>query len=123
VFVQIDGGSENVAKTVLAMMELIISQRVTKKIVLCRLPVGHTHEDIDSKFAKIWTRVRNAHVLTIGQYMKFVHQVSITVVMKFSRYAHLFYRLFIGRPTRATSGMFTLFLILPGTSRIVLTLI
>jgi hypothetical protein len=82
VFVQIDGGSENVAKTVLAMMELIISQRVTKKIVLCRLPVGHTHEDIDSKFAKIWTRVRNAHVLTVGQYMKFVHQVSIAVVVQ-----------------------------------------
>jgi hypothetical protein len=75
VFVQIDGGAENVAKTVLAMMELLIAHRVTKKIVLCRLPVGHTHEDIDAMFAKIWKRVRNSHVLTVAQYMKFVHQV------------------------------------------------
>ncbi len=26
--------------------------------------VGHTHEDIDSKFAKIWGKIRRAYVLT-----------------------------------------------------------
>ena len=33
-------------------------------MVITRLPVGHTHEDIDSKFAFIWKRVRNCFVLT-----------------------------------------------------------
>jgi len=41
---------------------------LTKKIVVTRLPVGHTHEDIDSKFAFIWRRVRDAFVLTPDAY-------------------------------------------------------
>ena len=36
---------------------------MAKKVVITRLPVGHTHEDIDSKFAFIWKRVRNNFVL------------------------------------------------------------
>jgi hypothetical protein len=52
VYVQIDGGSENVNKTVLAMLSLLVAKRVggVRQIVLTRLPVGHTHEDIDSIF-------------------------------------------------------------------------
>jgi hypothetical protein len=67
-FYQIDGGSENIAKSVLAMCELLVARRTFKKVVLARLPVGHTHEDIDSKFAKIWKAIRNQHVLTPQQY-------------------------------------------------------
>jgi hypothetical protein len=33
-----------------------------------RLPVGHTHEDIDSLFAKIWKKLRQMHVITPQQY-------------------------------------------------------
>ena len=35
---------------------------------MSRLPVGHTHEDIDSKFALIWKKTRSAFVSTISQY-------------------------------------------------------
>ena len=36
--------------------------------MITRLPVGHTHEDIDSLFAKIWKKLRRMHVIT--QYAK-----------------------------------------------------
>jgi hypothetical protein len=75
-FFQIDGGSENTAKSVIAMMELLVAQRLGFNIVLSRLPVGHTHEDIDAKFAKIWKRIRNAHVLSVAMYQAHVIQVQ-----------------------------------------------
>jgi hypothetical protein len=68
VFIQIDGGPENISKSVLALCELLVARGVTKKIVLARLMVGHTHEDIDSKFALIWRRIRSAFALTMSHY-------------------------------------------------------
>ena len=53
IYYQIDGGSENIAKTVLAMMELLVAKRLTKMILLTRLPVGHTHEDIDARYVSL----------------------------------------------------------------------
>jgi hypothetical protein len=41
---QIDGGSENTAKATLALCELMVARRLTRRIILSRLPVGHTHE-------------------------------------------------------------------------------
>jgi hypothetical protein len=38
------------------------------KIVITRLMVGHTHEDIDARFALVWKRVRSAFVLSMTQY-------------------------------------------------------
>ena len=58
VYYQIDGGSENVAKVVLVICELIISQGLTKKLVLTRLLVGHTHLDLDGKFGHLWISLR-----------------------------------------------------------------
>jgi hypothetical protein len=37
---QVDGGSENVAKTMIGMCELLIDRCVVQKIVLTRLPRG-----------------------------------------------------------------------------------
>jgi hypothetical protein len=69
VFVQIDGGTENISKAMIAMCELLVARGIVKKrIILSRLMVGHTHEDIDGRFAKIWMRIRNAYVLTMNQY-------------------------------------------------------
>jgi hypothetical protein len=65
---QIDGGSENTAKSWFALCELIVARRLCKKIVLTRLTVGHTHEDIDSKFGILWKRIRNRFVYTPQQY-------------------------------------------------------
>jgi hypothetical protein len=70
VYHQIDGGSENTAKAWFALCELIVARRLCKKIVLTRLTVGHTHEDIDSKFGNLWKGIRNKFVYTPQQYTK-----------------------------------------------------
>ena len=67
-YYQVDGGPENANRAVYAMMEFLVAKRLFKKIVIARLLVGHTHEDIDAKFAKIWRMIRSAHVLTAQQY-------------------------------------------------------
>ena len=43
-YLQIDGGSENANKTVLAMLELLVIKRICHTIYYTRLPAGHTHE-------------------------------------------------------------------------------
>ena len=50
IFFQVDGGPENANAASLAMCELLIAKRLTKRIYFTRLMVGHTHEDIDAKF-------------------------------------------------------------------------
>ena len=77
-YYQIDGGSENTAKAVFGICELIIAKKLAKQIVLSRLPVGHTHEDIDSKFALIWKRVRNQFVLTPLKYAELIKEAMTT---------------------------------------------
>ena len=52
-YIQIDGGSENANKYLFAALEYIVAKRLVQKIVLTRLPVGHTHEDIDACFGVI----------------------------------------------------------------------
>jgi hypothetical protein len=72
-----DGGSENANKYLLAFCELLIIVGLTDHIYLTRLPVGHTHEDIDGKFAKIWKCVRNEHIHSPQQYRKWI-EVALT---------------------------------------------
>lgn len=74
-YFQVDGGCENVAKATLGICELLVIKRLTKRVVYTRLPVGHTHEDIDSKFAKIWTAVRDRHCLSPLDYEKLIKHV------------------------------------------------
>jgi hypothetical protein len=68
IFIQADGGAENANKTMLAMCELLIHRGLTKEIYFNRLPVGHTHEDIDAKFGLIWKTIRTQHALTPQSY-------------------------------------------------------
>lgn len=56
----------------LAICELLVAKRLTRKIVFTRLPVGHTHEDIDAIFALIWEFMKNKKVLTPQIYASFV---------------------------------------------------
>ncbi len=58
VYYQIDGGSENVAKVVMVICELIVARGLTKKLVLTRLMVGHTHLDLDGKYGHLWVSLR-----------------------------------------------------------------
>lgn len=83
IYHQIDGGSENACSAWIGLCELIIARRVLgiKKIVLSRLPVGHTHEDIDSKFALIWTHCRQRFVgtpqLAMQFYLEALHRAGL----------------------------------------------
>jgi hypothetical protein len=45
-FIQMDGGSENVNQWMIATLELLVAKGVFKMIYFNRLPVGHTHEGI-----------------------------------------------------------------------------
>jgi hypothetical protein len=72
IFYQIDGGSENTAKVMFGLAELFVAKRLCKLFVLTRLPVGHTHEDIDAKFAKIWVAVRGEFCATMEAYRKII---------------------------------------------------
>jgi len=46
----------------------LIARGLTKTIILSRLIVGHTHADIDAKFALIWKNIRQKYVLTPQEY-------------------------------------------------------
>ena len=58
VYWQVDGGPENANTDVLAFCEYLVSQTPIEEVVLSRLPVGHTHEDIDARFGTIWEHIR-----------------------------------------------------------------
>jgi hypothetical protein len=60
-YIQLDGGSENANTTVLGILELLTIQRVCRKILYTRLPVGHTHEDVDAVFSVVW---KSIHLVT-----------------------------------------------------------
>jgi len=50
IYIQLDGGKENANRIVLGFLELLVHRNIAKKIIFSRLPVGHTHEDIDGCF-------------------------------------------------------------------------
>ena len=67
---QIDGGSENTAKNMLGICELLVAKGLTKKIILIRLPGGHTTEDIDAVFGKLWKYIGDKCVMTPQAYKR-----------------------------------------------------
>jgi hypothetical protein len=69
-FIQLDGGAENANMKLLAMLEFIVTKRLVRVIQFTRLPVGHTHEDIDACFAQIWSSSRGSSCLTLDEYKK-----------------------------------------------------
>jgi hypothetical protein len=44
IYYQVDGGSENANSDLLAICELIVARGLAQRVILTRLPVGHTHE-------------------------------------------------------------------------------
>ena len=46
------------------MCELFVGRGLCDEIIVTRLPVGHTHEDIDGRFGKLWEFFRLMHVDT-----------------------------------------------------------
>jgi hypothetical protein len=70
-YIQIDGGSENANKCILAVCEFIVAKKLTSRIHLTRLPVDYTHEDIDARFGKLWTYIRS--ILTYFAFQTIKH--------------------------------------------------
>jgi len=73
-YIQVDGGSENANKYVLAALEFLVIKRVVQKIVLTRLPVGHTHEDIDACFGTIATWFQRHIIQTPQAYQQQIEE-------------------------------------------------
>jgi hypothetical protein len=49
----------------ITLCELLVAKRVVaSSVTLTRLVVGHTHEDVDAMFAKIWKRCRQNYCVT-----------------------------------------------------------
>ena len=60
----------------LAICELLVAKRLTKKLILTRLPKGHTHEDIDAVFGKIWKFLAGLAILTPQAYRRALENAS-----------------------------------------------
>jgi hypothetical protein len=74
IFWQVDGGSENANKFCLMICELLIARTGIEEILLTRLPVGHTHEDIDARFGTIWKATRNQTLLSPQAYERMLRE-------------------------------------------------
>jgi hypothetical protein len=71
IFYEIDGGSENANNVTLAAAEMLIIWGLTKKVVITRLPPGHTHEDIDGQFGVIWQHNWRKNIISPQDQKKF----------------------------------------------------
>lgn len=63
-FLQIDGCHDNTSRTFYALLDDLICDGVFERIEVCRLPVGHTHEDIDALFGVLWRAMQNKTLMT-----------------------------------------------------------
>ena len=55
-----------------------MATRICKTVIVTRLPVGHTHEDIDGVFSRIWTAMRTESVISPQDYMREVKKALKT---------------------------------------------
>jgi hypothetical protein len=69
-YLQIDGGPENTSKTFYAAIEQMVKHKIFREIHVCRLPVGHTHEDIDALFGVLWRSSRFKNLITPQDWKK-----------------------------------------------------
>jgi hypothetical protein len=80
-YVQADGGSENANKYLLAMLELLVIKRVCRDVYFTRLPVGHTHEDIDAAFAVIWSCFSSEPCETLELYKTRIQEAFVSTAL------------------------------------------
>ena len=73
-YIQVDGGAENINTTVVGWLQLLVAKHLVPEILLSRLPVGHTHEDIDALFGHIWAAYRLKPCLTMSDYVEVVRR-------------------------------------------------
>jgi hypothetical protein len=63
----VDGGSENWNQTTFAFYAHLVTLGIFKKVVLTRLPVGHTHNDLDAIFGIISMALHGTGVFDTGR--------------------------------------------------------
>lgn len=73
-YIQLDGGSENANKYVLAICELIVCKRRCRNVWFSRLLTGHTHEDIDACFGTLWSTFKSHPVWTMDNWADSVEE-------------------------------------------------
>ena len=73
-YIQCDGGCENANKYLLGLLEFIVVKRMAKKIILTRLPVGHTHDDMDAIFGLLWKWMSGRIFETVEAFKKGVEE-------------------------------------------------
>ena len=74
IFIQCDGGSEDANQYLLALLEFIFIKRMAKKVILTRLPVGHTHDDMDAIFGLLWKWMSGRIVETVDKFKEGVRE-------------------------------------------------
>ncbi len=82
-YLQIDGGPENTSKSFYAYIDQLLELGIFKQIDVCRLPVGHTHEDIDALFGTVWRACRNKTIITPDEWKTMALQ-SFQVNLEYS---------------------------------------
>lgn len=76
-YLQVDGASDNINNTLLKLASFLCQKHYFKRVVISRLPVGHTHEDVDQRFGVI-SRVGFLSLILcpcwwLGQDRKLIH--------------------------------------------------
>ena len=64
IYLQIDGASDNTGYAVMAALEHLVAAGLCTVIEVWRLPVGHTHEDIDGRFGVLSMHIREQSIET-----------------------------------------------------------
>ncbi|KAK3237785.1 hypothetical protein CYMTET_52167 [Cymbomonas tetramitiformis] len=87
--VQMDGGSENWNRHVIAFFCILVHHGLYKEIYLHRLPVGHSHNDVDGFFGLLkmllWgkTADKKSHwFISLEQWIAFLFAWTITTINK-----------------------------------------
>ena len=83
IYIQIDGGPENCNLIVFGILCLLIAKGFTEQIIMTRLPVGHTHEDIDSKFGKLWDIFRQKSADSPQMYRQLIERQLKNKITRF----------------------------------------
>jgi hypothetical protein len=73
-YIQVDGASNNWSKAVLSYCEIFVHKRIFKTAYISRLPVGHTHEDIDAKFGVIAIHLSRRNYFTVQEYIREIQE-------------------------------------------------
>ena len=86
---QVDGGSENWNRNVFGFCALLVHYRIYQVVVLHRLMVGHTHNDVDGWFGlmKMWIFGKDATksgrwLITLREYISWIISWPVRMYLK-----------------------------------------